>query len=204
MEMQSQNRKADVTEIWRNVVNQISQVPFWGSQKTILPGTAETMDKEYRQEVLKLIEDFSEKMNAFRHQGTVVIEQFMESPPKDFQEGVQRSKSVQTKMSKIAADISKIEFPNEVFVRGKKYNLKDEHASINEIKDNFIKGFTFTSKGYDYVSPYFGDQNPNALNQMRASFRQADEYFLKGMFDLEALKAKYSEPIGNNNIKTFN
>ncbi|AFM41416.1 hypothetical protein Desaci_2468 [Desulfosporosinus acidiphilus SJ4] len=202
--MQSQNRRADVTETWRNVVNQISQVPFWGSPKTLLQGTAETMDKEYRQEVLKLIEDFSEKMYAFRHQGTLVIAQFMESPPKNFQEGVQRSKNVQARMSKIAADISKIEFPNEVIVKGKKYNIKNEQGSINEIKDNFVKGFTLTSKGYDYVPPYIAGQNTNALNQMRASFRKADENFLKGIFDLEALKAKYSEPTGNNNIKTFN
>lgn len=98
--IQSQNRKADVTETWRNVVNQISQVPFWGSQKTTNQGTVGTTDKEYQQEVLRLIQDFSDKMDAFRHQGSLVIEQFVESPPRNYKEGVQFSKGVQTNMLK--------------------------------------------------------------------------------------------------------
>ena len=178
-------------------------MPFWGSQKTTKQGIAGTTDKEYQQEASRQIRDFSDKMEAFRHQGTLVIEQFMESPPKNYNEGVQISKGVQANMLKIASDISKIEFPKEVIVGGKRYVLKDEQVSIKEIKDNYINGFTLTAKGYDYAAPYFENKNRDDLKRMKDAFAQADKYFIKGIYNLEILKQKYMESMDNNNIKTF-
>lgn len=81
------------------------------------------------------------------------------------------------------------------------YDLKDEQAYTKQIKDNYIKGFKLTAEGYSHITSYFETQNPNALNQMRDSFAEADKYFFKGMNDLQILKETYEDLISNKQYK---
>ena len=180
----------DISGVYRNVINQVSQVAFWNSKITNNNMVEPSHINDYQRAVLNLFKVFSDKMYAFQYQGTQTIEQFMISYPKTTKEGVKLTKDVQGKMIKIASDISKVDFPKDIVVNGKKYNLGDEQVITKEIKDNYVKGFTLTAEGYGYIASYIQTRNINDFNKMRNSFAEADKYFFKAIEDLETLKYK--------------
>lgn len=192
----TQNKKSNISEAYRNVVNQVSKVTFWRSQKITSHNIVESLGtNEYQRTVLKLLYDFSDKMYDYQFQGTQTVEQFMRSYPKTTEEGAQLSKGVQNKMLKIASDISKVDVPKEVVINGKKYILKDEQKLIKNIKDNYVKGFALTAEGYGFAALYFQNQNINDFHKMKNSFTEADKYLFKAIDDLKTLK--YEDLIDN-------
>lgn len=197
-----QNKSDNISGMWQKIVTQISQDPFWKSQKVLNPGVANPSNKkEYQQEILSCVNDFSNKIYSYQRQGGLLIVQFMNSNPKSIEEGVQFSKDVQTKMLKIANDISKMDFPKEVVIKGKRYDLKDEKIYTEQIKDNYIKGFKLAAEGYSHITSFFETQNPKDIDEMRDSFAEADKYFFKGMDGLKILEGAYGDLINNKQYK---
>ncbi len=179
-------------ETWQNVVNEVSRVPFLGSEKTVSQNLEQSPDKfEYQQEVLNLLKDFSDKIYPLDHQGRLIMDRYNAAHPKTIEEGIKLSKDCQKKTLEVSKGISKLEFPKEIIIKGRKYALTRERANIEHVKEDYITGFTLASKGFGYAASYFEDQELNALIGMRGTFMQANEALFKGMYNFEILKAMY-------------
>ena len=196
IKMHSQNTKPSVVETWQNVANEVSLVPFLGSEKTLSHNLEQSPDKfVYRQEVLKLLKSFSDKIYPLDHQGRLLMDQYNAARPKTFEEGIKLSKDYQKKTLEVSKDISKLEFPKEITIKGKTYSLTREKANIEHVKGDYITGFTLASKGYGYATLYFENQESSVLIEMREKFLQANDALFKGMYNLETLKAMYGGSI---------
>jgi hypothetical protein len=189
----------NISGSWRNVVKEISQVPFWESQE-ITTENIENSKKniEYQKEVLILINDFSDKISDLSHQGKTIMKQYIEASPQTTKEAVKLSQDCQKNIQKVIDDISKLEFPGEVTVNGNRYIITNEQTSIKQIKEDYIRGFTLAADAYGYAASYYKNPEEDTLIEMRTTFMQAHEYLVKGIFNLGILKAAYESPTGSN------
>ncbi|WP_041276068.1 hypothetical protein [Desulfosporosinus acidiphilus] len=190
-----QNRNVNANQTWENVVNEVSLVPFLASANTIGQNLELPERLEYRQEVLILLKNFSDKIYNLDYQGRLIMDQYDAAHPKTIEEGIRLSKDSQKKTKEISNQISKLEFSKEIIIRGKKYTLTREMANIELVKGDYITGFRLASEGFGYAALYFKKQKPDDLLKISQMFTKANETLFKGMYNMEILKSLYGGTI---------
>lgn len=189
----------NINGLWQNVVKEISQVPFWEGQEITTENLENLKENnEYQKEVLKSINDFSDKISDLSYRGRTIMKKYIEASPKTAEEAVELSKDCQKNIRKVIDDISKLEFPGEVNVNGNKYIITNEQTSIKQIKEDYVRGFTLAADAYSYAEAYYKNPEEVILNEMRITFLEAHEHLVKGIFNLGILKAAYESPTGSN------